>query len=146
MHPNEIEINDYVDETLDASERAVVDRHLAGCAECQALVEDLRQIRRAAASLEDRQPPVRAWMRIERAIKLEREHAAEQRAGTRRLQPTAGARSGAGASQASGLARLLRLRLWRFGVPRRSFSGGGSGADGAPRATEPGSGAEPRLV
>jgi anti-sigma factor RsiW len=78
VHPNESAIHDYVDETLDAAERAEVDRHLASCGECRALVADLREIRRVARSLDLREPPVRAWGRIERAIRLEGEHSAEQ--------------------------------------------------------------------
>ena len=74
MHPNEIVINDYVDEALAAAERSDVERHLATCAECRATVEDLREIRRAAATLEPREAPARAWRRIERAVQLEREH------------------------------------------------------------------------
>ncbi len=74
MHPNDTQLNDYVDETLDATERPAVDTHLAGCAECRALVDDLRAIRSAAAALDPRDPPARAWPRIERAIKLEEEH------------------------------------------------------------------------
>ena len=41
MHPNETAIHDYVDETLAAPERADIERHLAGCAECRRLVDDL---------------------------------------------------------------------------------------------------------
>src|SRR5262245_32007803 len=78
MHPNETAIHDYVDETLGAAERAEVESHLASCGECRALVADLREIRRAAGSLDLREPPVRAWGRIERAIRLEGEHSAEQ--------------------------------------------------------------------
>src|SRR5262245_48778359 len=78
MHPNETAIHDYVDETLGAAERAEVERHLASCGECRALVADLREIRRVAGSLDLREPPVRAWGRIERAIRLEGEHSAEQ--------------------------------------------------------------------
>jgi anti-sigma factor RsiW len=71
MHPDELVINDYADDALPPAERADVERHLAGCAECRALVDDMREIRRAARSLEPRDPPVRAWMRIERAIQLD---------------------------------------------------------------------------
>src|SRR5262245_16226925 len=78
MHPNETAIHDYVDETLRAAERAEVEGHLASCDECRALVADLREIRRVAGSLDLREPPVRAWGRIERAIRLEDEHSAEQ--------------------------------------------------------------------
>src|SRR5262245_61754595 len=78
MHPNETAIHDYVDEMLGAAERAEVESHLASCGECRALVADLREIHRVAGSLDLREPPVRAWGRIERAIRLEGEHSAEQ--------------------------------------------------------------------
>ncbi len=71
MHPNEDILNAYADATLDPSERADVERHLAACAACRGLVEDLRAIVNAAATLEFRDPPGRAWARIERAIELE---------------------------------------------------------------------------
>lgn len=71
MHPNENALNGFVDETLEPAERAEVETHLASCAECRALVDDLLEIRRTAASLELREPPVRAWSRIERAIQFE---------------------------------------------------------------------------
>ena len=71
MHPSETTIHDYVDDTLSAFDRAEVERHLAECEACRTLVDDLREIRRAARSLELREPPARAWTRIERAIQLE---------------------------------------------------------------------------
>jgi anti-sigma factor RsiW len=74
MHPTETRLNDYVDGTLGPTERIDVDRHLAGCGECRALVDDLRAIGAGAASLEPRDPPARAWSRLERAIRLEEEH------------------------------------------------------------------------
>src|SRR5689334_8629426 len=51
MHPNESSIHDYVDETLDARQRGEVERHLAGCADCRRLVDDLREIRTAVGQL-----------------------------------------------------------------------------------------------
>jgi anti-sigma factor RsiW len=78
MHPTEIVINDYADDALAPAARADVERHVASCAECRALVDDLRALRRAAGSLERREPPVRAWTRIERAIQLEAEHSAQR--------------------------------------------------------------------
>ena len=77
MHPNEIVINDYADDVLAAAERADVERHLASCADCRALADDLRALRRAAGSLDLREPPVRAWPRIERAIQLEAQHSTQ---------------------------------------------------------------------
>lgn len=74
MHPNENALHDYVDGAGSPAERSTIDQHLATCASCRQLVDDLREIARAVTSLELRDPPVRAWSRIERAIKLEREH------------------------------------------------------------------------
>lgn len=76
MHPNDTVINDYVEGTSDPVERSSVEQHLATCAACRQLADDLREIARATASLELREPPVRAWGRIVRAITLERDAAA----------------------------------------------------------------------
>src|SRR5438270_789548 len=81
MHPNDTILNDYVDGALGAGERAGVDAHLTGCAACRQTVEDLREIARAGRALDPREPPVRAWSRLERAIRLEREHAEDARGG-----------------------------------------------------------------
>jgi negative regulator of sigma E activity len=56
------------------------------------MVDDLREILRAAADLELRQPPVRAWSRLERAIKMESAHAAP-------IAAAPGARPDAGAAR-----------------------------------------------
>jgi anti-sigma factor RsiW len=79
MHPSETAINDYVDGTSDPFERNAVEEHLTGCAACRRLVDDLREIKRATGTLELREPPVRAWGRIERAIKLEQGNSAEKK-------------------------------------------------------------------
>ena len=71
MHPNETALNDYVDDSLDPRERADIERHLGSCAACRQLVEELREITRAAGTLDSREPPVRGWSRLERAIRLE---------------------------------------------------------------------------
>src|SRR5580700_4724934 len=85
MHPSEAAVNDYVDETLDPRERGNIDRHLGECAACRQLAEDLREIRRMAASLDPREPPVRAWSRLERAIRVERAWSDPGHARSRRL-------------------------------------------------------------
>jgi hypothetical protein len=85
MHPNDTAINDYVEGTSDPVERRSVDEHLATCAACRQLADDLREIARATAVLELREPPVRVWGRVERAIRLERDAD-----GARRLQPSGG--------------------------------------------------------
>jgi anti-sigma factor RsiW len=71
MHPNDTTLNDYVDGSLDPVEQSRIDQHLATCASCRQIVADLRDILRTAGELELRDPPVRAWSRLERAITME---------------------------------------------------------------------------
>src|SRR5947207_1150311 len=71
MHPNEEVLNEFADGTLAAVERAEVERHLEECAECRTSVDELRELARAVGRLELREPPVRVWPRLERAIRLE---------------------------------------------------------------------------
>jgi anti-sigma-K factor RskA len=96
MHPNDTIIHDYVDDAIDAGARAEVDRHLEACAACRLLVDDLREIRRVAGSLDLREPSARAWSRIERAIRMEprADHAAAgpAEAGHRRTSRNGAAR------------------------------------------------------
>jgi putative zinc finger protein len=86
MHPNDTSITDYVDGTLDVHERAEIDRHLESCVTCRRLVEDFREIKGVAASLDPREPPIRSWGRLERAVKLE-ERPANGRPSTGWYQP-----------------------------------------------------------
>jgi len=82
MHPNEERLNDYADGSIDPDGRADLERHLASCAACRQTVDDLRAVLRATGTLELREPPVRAWSRIERAIRL------DQREGGRGVHPS----------------------------------------------------------
>src|SRR5688500_12645391 len=50
----EAQIGDYVDGTLDESQRPALDAHLASCASCRALVDDFTVIRAASLNLEPR--------------------------------------------------------------------------------------------
>jgi hypothetical protein len=115
MHPNEDAIHAYVDGSLGAAERAEIDRHVLSCASCRQLLEDLREIFRATKALELREPPARVWLRVERAIKLERDHAGESTAqgargsasGARGFHPS----TGSGRRQPSGSDRAGDGRL-----------------------------------
>jgi hypothetical protein len=69
MHPTELTLNEYVDGTLGRDERADVARHLETCGACRQLVEELREIARAAAALDPLTPPARVWTRIERELR-----------------------------------------------------------------------------
>ena len=107
MHPNETTLNDYVDGSLGAAERSGVDQHLAACAECRQLVEDLRDLLGVAGELELREPPVRAWPRLERAIRME-EQRADRGPGPRDVA-TGAAKAGPYRSYATWLAAAAAL-------------------------------------
>jgi anti-sigma factor RsiW len=72
MHPNELTLSDYIDRTLGRDEQARVARHLETCEACRMLVDDLREITRAASALEPTTPPARLWSRIEKQIGSDR--------------------------------------------------------------------------
>ncbi len=57
-------VHDRVGGVLDAGGRAELDAHLASCAACRALVSDLEEMRRAAASLPDFTPRAEVWARL----------------------------------------------------------------------------------
>jgi anti-sigma factor RsiW len=81
MHPNELTLSEYVDRTLGRDEHAQVARHLETCEACRQLVDDLREITRAAAALDPSIPPARVWTRIEKEIRSEGPRPAEGRRG-----------------------------------------------------------------
>jgi anti-sigma factor RsiW len=68
MHPTDLQLNEYADETIAPEERPAVDRHLRECDRCRGLVADIGEIRRAAAALPTLAPPPRAWDRIEQQL------------------------------------------------------------------------------
>ncbi|HMF99124.1 MAG TPA: zf-HC2 domain-containing protein [Vicinamibacterales bacterium] len=76
MHPTEEALNAYADGSLTAGEAAEIELHLGACVSCRQLVDDLREILRATSDLDLREPPVRVWPRLERAIHLERQDGA----------------------------------------------------------------------
>src|SRR5262245_19425026 len=69
IHPDGLTLNDYVDDALPSTQRAVVEAHLTTCAACRELVEGLRSVAAAAPTLEPIEPPRRAWTRIEQEIR-----------------------------------------------------------------------------
>jgi len=84
MHPKDDVINGYVEDALDPAERQEVERHLESCTQCRQLAADLSEIRRVASSLELRQPPSRAWERIQAGIGAR----SVQASGDARLKPS----------------------------------------------------------
>lgn len=59
-HPTE-RLSAYLDGDLAAPDREAVERHLAACPECSAVLEDLGRLARAARGLEDREPARDLW-------------------------------------------------------------------------------------
>ena len=62
---------DLVDGRLDGAGQRSVERHLEGCENCRALVEDLRSIRAAAFMLDRREPKAETWSKVRAAIAVE---------------------------------------------------------------------------
>ena len=62
---------DLVDGRLDGAGQRTVERHLEGCVNCRALVEDLRSIRAAAFMLDRREPKAETWSKVQAAIAAE---------------------------------------------------------------------------
>src|SRR6187431_1223182 len=62
---------DLVDGRLDGAGQRTVERHLEGCGNCRALVEDLRSIRAAAFMLDRREPNAETWSKVKAAVAAE---------------------------------------------------------------------------
>ncbi len=62
---------DLVDGRLDPTHQRDVERHLEACAECRALVTDLRTIRAAAFMLDRREPAAATWLKLQSAMAAE---------------------------------------------------------------------------
>ena len=57
-------LGDAVDGTLDPERQAQIDAHCHGCAACRELLNDLKDIRAAAATLDRRTPSPELWQSI----------------------------------------------------------------------------------
>jgi hypothetical protein len=64
-------ISELVDGDLGRDARAELDAHLATCASCAALAEDLEVVRRASRSLPTLDPPERVWTAISRQFPVQ---------------------------------------------------------------------------
>jgi anti-sigma factor RsiW len=70
-HEYHADLGDYVDRSIPAARAGALEVHLAGCAQCRALVTDFRTLQTVAGSLERRTPPEQVWTRIATAINQE---------------------------------------------------------------------------
>ncbi|MGE5359608.1 MAG: anti-sigma factor family protein [Bacteroidales bacterium] len=76
-------IGDLIDGTISQARRDELDRHLAACASCRAVVADLREIRSVSSQLPVHKPPERVWQRLtERLPDLVQESVREGRTST----------------------------------------------------------------
>lgn len=120
MHPSEEALTDYIDGALDTRERGEIDRHLESCATCRRLVDDSREIKSVASSLELREPPIRSWMRLERAIKLEGRPGAAAGAAARFAWAQPRRLAWLAAAAAIVIATAVGLRFLPAGAPQRA--------------------------
>jgi anti-sigma factor RsiW len=99
-HEAQPRLSEFADGTLPDAERQQVDEHLATCAACRGLLQDLQRISRAAGSLGPIAPPDHVWLQVAGQTRLDRGQA-------RAALPRAGRRAELG--QWVGLAAALVL-------------------------------------
>ena len=66
-------LSDWLEHDVDATTRTMLERHVADCARCTALVADLKSIRAQAASLPGLVPSRDLWPEIEARIQAQEE-------------------------------------------------------------------------
>jgi anti-sigma factor RsiW len=70
-------VSEWLDDSIDATQRAALDTHIASCDACRALMADLRRVRQTAATLDRHTPPPRVWARLEQQLAAEPRFRAE---------------------------------------------------------------------
>ncbi|MBN2198737.1 MAG: zf-HC2 domain-containing protein [Candidatus Aminicenantes bacterium] len=69
-------ISAYLEGTLDAERLSALENHLASCADCRALLDDLREIAGQAKNLAPLDPPDKVWFKIRAELRERRAAAA----------------------------------------------------------------------
>lgn len=135
-------LSEAVDGTLDVSKRTELDAHLRGCAECRELLNDLMEIRAAAATLDRLTPSPDMWNAIAAKIDLPPDSAAlpllrdESRSPVASLWQLKRVSSWTQLTAAAAVLMMLGAAAW-FGLQTPSQpSGGESTADLARAASE----------
>ena len=65
-------LSEYIDDELDATERAALEAHLATCGRCYATLGELQQVVARAKALEDQPPAADLWSGIAQEIRRQR--------------------------------------------------------------------------
>src|SRR5215471_8992576 len=73
-------LSEYLDGELDDAERVALEAHLATCAECTAVLADLRRVVARAQALDDRPPARDLWNGIAERIGVSTDDLARRRA------------------------------------------------------------------
>jgi hypothetical protein len=81
-------LSEYLDDELDDETRQALAVHLAGCSQCQGVLEDLQGVIARAGRLEDREPEAELWPGIKAAIGSGKVVSLESRRGARRFSFT----------------------------------------------------------
>jgi len=76
-HDFELELGDYVDQTLAPDRLRAIDGHVNACARCRAIVTDFTAIRGAARTLEPQMPAAHVWTQLAAALEREQERPSE---------------------------------------------------------------------
>lgn len=108
-------IHEAVDGTLGSIRRAELELHVDTCADCRALLDDLRKIHDAAAGLRPLEAPDRAWLQIAGRLRQ------EGRISDAGLPRTAGRAYGVWLAAAAAIILIVAsavLVLQRFGAER----------------------------
>ncbi|HEX6939011.1 MAG TPA: zf-HC2 domain-containing protein [Longimicrobiales bacterium] len=84
LHPWAERLSEYLDGDLGDAERAGLEMHLRGCADCRAILEELRAVVVRARALEDRPPAIDLWPGIAARIAADRRAAPAGRRAERR--------------------------------------------------------------
>jgi anti-sigma factor RsiW len=64
-------LSEFLDGTLSREARARLESHLGGCADCRALLADLRRVKESARSLPKMAPPESVWQKVRADFEVE---------------------------------------------------------------------------
>jgi anti-sigma factor RsiW len=119
-------ISEYVDGSLDGRKKARLERHLSGCADCRAVLEDFRALVETGPALEGPEPGEAVWSRIRARLESREGGLADARVPALRLRAFGWGAPALKFAAAAALALVLvaagvfyGIRIGRSGVRER---------------------------